>query len=121
MRSFTGADKRRFKMKNCFTETISYLDQKYDLPQVWGKWTWDDLESFVKHQNKFLARKDHIGFFSSFCDQVKRAKKDDVVLWDRGVGVCINPFFYWTYDHIQKAVVTRRIENDAILMRLNHE
>ena len=50
-------------MKNCFTETISYLDQKYDLPQVWGKWTWNDLEAFVKHQNKFLARKDHIGFF----------------------------------------------------------
>ena len=42
-------------MKNCFTETISYLDQKYDLPQVWGKWTWNDLEAFVKHQNKMMS------------------------------------------------------------------
>nr|BAR33987.1 hypothetical protein [uncultured Mediterranean phage uvMED] len=108
-------------MKNCFTETISYLDHKYDLPQVWGKWTWSDLEAFVKHQNKFLARKDHIGFFDSFCQRVKHAQADDVILWDRGVGVCINQFFYWTYDHIEKGVVTRRIENNAILMRLNHE
>ncbi len=108
-------------MKNCFTETIAYLNKKYTLPVGWGKWKTLDKEVFVKHQNKFLVRKDHINFFDSFCQRVKSAKADDVILWDRGVGVCINQFFYWTYDHDKKSVVTRKIENDAILMRLNYE
>jgi hypothetical protein len=118
---FIGGVKKRFDMRNCFTETISYLDQKFDLPQVWGKWTWSDLETFVKHQSKFLARKDHYAFFASFCKPVKNAQADDVLLWDRGVGVCINQFFYWTYDHTEAAVVTRKIERDATIMRLNNE
>lgn len=107
--------------KNCFTETIAYLNAKYALPVGWGKWQTLDREVFVKHQNKFLVRKDHINFFASFCQRVKSAKTDDVILWDRGVGVCINQFFYWTYDHEVQAVVTRKIENNAILMRLNYE
>ena len=107
-------------MKNCFTEAIAYLDQKYDLPDVWGKWTWRDIEKFVKHQNKFLARKDHINFFASFCKRVTSAKLDDVVLWQSGVGICINKFFYWTYDHEEEAVITKKIDKECIIMRLNN-
>tara|TARA_B100000768_G_scaffold172980_1_gene181770 strand:+ start:8164 stop:8490 length:327 start_codon:yes stop_codon:yes gene_type:complete len=108
-------------MKNCFTEAIAHLNQNYKLPAGWKKWNTLDREVFVKNQNKFLARKDHINFFKSFCDEVKSAKADDVVLWDSGVGICINRFFYWTYDHSQQKVVTRKLDREHILMRLTYE
>jgi|TARA_R110000822_G_scaffold198101_1_gene336192 hypothetical protein len=107
--------------KNCFTETVSYLNKSYPLPMYFDKWRILDREVFVKHQNKFLARKLHIAFFNSFCEKVSSAKLDDVVLWKSGVGVCINKFFYWTYDHEMQAVVTRKIEKDFIIMRLKGE
>ena len=108
-------------MKNCFTETIAYLNKSYLLPKYFDKWRILDREVFVKNQNKFLARKLHIAFFDSFCEKVNSAEMDDVVLWESGVGVCINKFFYWTYDHEVAAVVTRKIEKDFIIMRLKGE
>ena len=107
-------------MQNCFTITYKYLSQKYDLPKSWRNWKEADMKTFVIEQKRFLARKEHFAFFKSFCKPVKKAKKDDVVLWDRGVGVCINKFAYWTYDHEVKAVITKKINKDCLLMRINH-
>ena len=107
-------------MKNCFTEAIVYLNKKYDLPEGWGGWKTLDRDVFVKNQNKFLARQDHVRFFASFCNKVTSAKTDDVVLWKSGVGICINQFCYWTFDHEESAVVTRKIDKDCTIMRLNN-
>jgi len=115
-----GQAKDSLIMKNCFTETIAYLNKDYDLPEGWGKWKTLDREVFVKNQNKFLARGDHINFFASFCNKVTSAKFDDVVLWKSGVGVCINKFFYWTYDHELAEVVTRKIDKDCTIMRIKN-
>jgi len=108
-------------MKNCFTEAVAYLNKNYDLPEGWGKWKTLDRDVFVKHQNKILARKDHYNFFASFCKQVDSAETDDIVLWDHGVGVCINRFCYWTFDHTVQAVVTRKLDSGCTLMRLKNE
>ena len=115
-----GASKDGLIMKNCFTTTYKYLSQKYVLPTSWRNWNEADMDSFVIEQKRFLARRDHLKFFKSFCHRVKVGQKDDVVLWDRGVGVCINKFAYWTYDHEVKAVITKKINKDCLLMRINH-
>ena len=108
-------------MKNCFTETIAHLNKSYSLPKYFGKLRILDREVYVKNQRKFLVAGLHFSFFESFCKKVSRAQLDDVVLWANGIGVCINQFFYWTYDHELQTVVTRKIEKDFIIMRLNNE
>jgi hypothetical protein len=98
---------------NCFTEAIKYLDERHDLPQRWGKYELDvrDMDYYVLHQRGFLARRDHYGFFGSFCDTVKNAQKGDVILTDECVGIAINRYAYWVMnehnEHIEHSIMTK--------------
>lgn len=107
-------------MNNCFTATYNYLNLRYTLPQQWNGWTVKDMDKFVKDEKKFLGRKDHIAFFRSFCEKVKTAKKDDIVLTRKSVGVAINRFTYWVYNEDLDRVVHKKLNNDCLIMRVNN-
>lgn len=109
-------------MKNCFTVAIKYLNNKYNLPSGWGDYSLNinDLDLYVKDQKKFLARKDHIGFFKSFCDVVKTAKKDDIVLTRESVGIAINRFAYWVYNEDEKRVEHKMLDRKCLILRVNN-
>jgi hypothetical protein len=115
---FTGVD--NLKMNNCFTTAYKYLNLHYTLPQSWKGWTVKDMETFVKDEKKFLGRKDHIGFFRSFCSKVKEAKKDDIVLTRTSVGVAINRFTYWVYNEDLERVEHKMLDNNCLIMRINN-
>lgn len=107
-------------MDNCFTTTFKYLNLRYALPQSWKGWTIKDMETFVKDEKKFLGRKDHIAFFRSFCEKVKTAKKDDIVLTRKSVGVAINRFTYWVYNEDLGRVEHLNLDKDCLIMRINN-
>jgi len=106
-------------LTNCFTVAIYHLNTRFKLPKGWGKYTLDvnNMDYFVKYQRRFLAKKQHIGFFNSFCTQVKKAKKDDVVLTSTTVGVAINRFAYWVWSEDLGCVVHKNINKDCLIMR----
>ena len=106
-------------MNNCFTTAYNYLNLRYSLPKSWKGWTVQDMDTFVKDEKKFLGRKDHIGFFRSFCDKVKDAKKDDIVLTKTSVGVAINQFTYWVYNEDLERVEHKKLDKDCLIMRIN--
>jgi len=82
---------------NCLTYSYSVLEQRgYNLPKEWRGYTKDDFEWIANNASKLLARKTHISFFSSFCDEVSEAKKNDIILTDTSVGVAVNKYKYIT-------------------------
>jgi hypothetical protein len=99
---------------------FKYLSARYNLPESWNGWTVDDMDSFVEDEKKFLARKDHIAFFRSFCSRVKEAKKDDIVLTRKSVGVAINQFAYWVYNEDLNRVVHKKLDKSCLIMRINN-
>lgn len=105
---------------NCFTTAYKYLNLRYTLPQEWDGWTVEDMNVFVKDEKKFLVRKDHIAFFRSFCYKVKTAKKDDLVLNRKSVGVAINQFTYWVYSEDLDRIVHSKLDKDCLIMRINN-
>jgi hypothetical protein len=107
-------------INNCFTTAYKYLNLRYTLPQSWHEWTIEDMNKFVKDEKKFLGRKDHIAFFRSFCSKVKEAKKDDIVLTRKSVGVAINQFTYWVYNEDLERTVHKKLGNDCLIMRINN-
>lgn len=109
-------------MRNCFTVTIHHLNLFFDLPSGWKNYKLDvkDMDLYVKEQRRFLARKDHIGFFESFCDKVGKAQKNDVVLTKTSVGVAINRFAYWVYNEDSGHIEHKLIDNDCLIMRVNN-
>ncbi len=106
-------------MQNCFTITYKYLSQKYDLPKSWRNWKEADMKTFVIEQKRFLARKEHFAFFKSFCKPVKKAKKDDIVLTRKSVGVAINQFTYWVWSEDLNQIIHLKLDKDCLLMRIN--
>jgi len=116
----TGADKN--KMINCFTVAINYLNVRYSLPSGWNDYTLDvnNMDLYVKNEKRFLAKKEHIGFFRSFCDKVKTAQKDDIVLTKTSVGVAINRFTYWVYNEDLERVEHKMLDNNCLIMRINN-
>lgn len=107
-------------MINCFVAVYKHLDKLYGLPHKWHGYTVDDMDLFVKDQKKFLARRDHIAFFRSFCERVKSAKKDDIVLTKGSVGCAINRFTYWVYSEDTKGIIHKKIDKDCLIMRFKH-
>lgn len=107
-------------MNNCFTTVYKYLSEKYKLPTKWNGYTDKDMDLFVKKEKRFLANKDHIKFFMSFCNRVKEAKKDDIVLTKKSVGCAINKFFYWVYNEDLKRIEHKKLDNDCLIMRINN-
>ncbi len=109
-------------MTNCFTVVINYLNLRFVLPSGWGEYTLDinNMDLFVKNQTKFLAKKQHIGFFKSFCNRVKTAKKDDIVLTRTSVGVAINQFTYWVYNEDLQRVEHKQLNKECLIMRVDH-
>ena len=109
-------------MNNCFTIAIKYLNVGFTLPKGWKGYNLnvDDMDMFVENEKKFLARKDHIGFFRSFCSRVSEARKDDIVLNKKSIGVAINRFTYWVYDEDTKRVVHSKLDKDCLIMRINN-
>jgi hypothetical protein len=109
-------------MINCFTVVINYLNGRIVLPGGWGDYTLDinNMDLFVKNQTKFLAKKQHIGFFKSFCNRVKTAKKDDIVLTRTSVGVAINQFTYWVWSEDSNSIVHKKLNKDCLIMRVKN-
>ncbi len=109
-------------LTNCFTVAIYHLNTRFKLPKSWGKYTLDinNMDYFVKYQRRFLAKKQHIDFFDSFCTQVKKAKKDDVVLTPTSVGVAINRFTYWVWSEDLGRVVHKQLNKECLIMRVDH-
>lgn len=106
-------------MNNCFTTVYNYLNLRYILPKEWNGYTNKDMDLFVKDEKRFLAKREHIGFFRSFCDKVKDAKKDDIVLTKTSVGVAINQFTYWVYNEDLERVEHKKLDKDCLIMRIN--
>lgn len=107
-------------MRNCFTVVYKYLSVKYSLPTEWNGYTQANMDDFVKDQKRFLARKDHIAFFKSFCSLTKTAKKDDIVLTRSGCGVAINQFMYWIWNEDRDQVVHKKLNEKCLIMRINN-
>ena len=107
-------------MNNCFTTVYNYLNLRYSMPKEWNGYTQEDMELFVKDEKKFLGRKDHIAFFRSFCSKVKDAKKDDIVLTRKSVGVAINQFTYWVYNEDMERTVHKKLDKGCLIMRINN-
>ena len=109
-------------MRNCFTEVITYLNNKYNLPQGWKDYKLDvnNMDLYVEQEKKFLARKDHIGFFKSFCNLVKIAKKDDIVLTKTSVGCAINEFAYWVYNEDLNQIEHKLLDKSCLVLRINN-
>jgi len=109
-------------MTNCFTVVINYLNVRYALPNGWGNYTLNvnNMDLYVKNEKRFLAKREHIGFFRSFCRVVKDAKKDDIVLTRTSVGVAINRFTYWVYNEDLERVEHKKLDKDCLIMRLNN-
>jgi len=107
-------------MNNCFTTVYKYLNLRYVIPKEWNGYTTENLDLFVKNEKRFLAKKEHIGFFRSFCSKVKDAKKDDIVLTKTSVGVAINRFTYWVYNEDLERVEHKTLNKDCLIMRINN-
>ena len=109
-------------MTNCFTVVIQYLSVRYPLPKGWKdyKLNVNNMDEFVKDEKRFLAKRQHIGFFKSFCKKVKTAKKDDIVLTKTSVGCAINQFTYWVYNEELSRVVHKQLDNDCLIMRVHN-
>lgn len=107
---------------NCFTVVIQYLSVRYPLPKIWKDYVINvnNLDEYVKNEKRFLAKREHIGFFKSFCKKVKTAKKDDIVLTKTSVGVAINKFTYWVYNHDLERIEHNKLDKDCIIMRLSN-
>ncbi len=109
-------------MTNCFTVVIKYLNVRYALPNCWGNYTLDvdNMDLYVKDEKRFLAKRQHIGFFRSFCSKVKDAKKDDIVLTRTSVGIAINRFTYWVYNEDLGRVEHKQLNKDCLIMRIQN-
>jgi hypothetical protein len=112
-------------MTNCFTVVINYLSIRFVLPNGWNQYTLDisDMDLYVKNEKRFLAKKEHIGFFKSFCTHIKDKNdivKDDIVLTRKSVGVCINQFTYWVYNEDLGRVVHKQLDKGCLIMRVNN-
>ena len=109
-------------MVNCFTVVIKYLNVRYALPNGWGDYTLDvdNMDLYVKDEKRFLAKRQHIGFFRSFCRVVKDAKKYYIVLTRKSVGVAINRFTYWVYNEDLERVEHKTLNKDCLIMRINN-
>lgn len=109
-------------LHNCFTVVIQYMNVRYVLPKGWKDYILDtsNLDYYVKNEKRFLAKREHIGFFKSFCKKVNTAKKDDVVLTRTSVGVAINRFTYWVYNEDLERIEHNKLDKDCIIMRLGN-
>lgn len=109
-------------MTNCFTVTIEYLNVRFTLPKGWNGYNLnvDDMDMFVKNEKRFLAKREHIGFFRSFCSKVIEAKKDDIVLTRTSVGVAINRFTYWVYNEDLGRIEHLKLDDKCLIMRINN-
>ena len=105
---------------NCFTTVYNYLNLRYSMPKEWNGYTDKDMDLFVKDEKKFLAKKEHIGFFKSFCTLSKTAKKDDIVLTRKSVGVAINQFTYWVYNEDLDRVEHKKLDKNCLIMRIQN-
>ncbi len=105
-------------MRNCFTVAYNYLNVKYGLPTEWEGYTPADMDLFVEKQGMFLAKKQHIKFFKSFCDRVKSARKDDIILTKTSVGVAINRFSYWVWVEKVDKIEHEILDKDCLIMRI---
>lgn len=109
-------------MTNCFTVVIQYLNLRYKLPQGWKDYTLDlnNMDLYVKEEKRFLAKREHVGFFRSFCTKVKEAKKDDIVLTRTECGVAINRFAYWVWSEDKQHVIHKKMNKDCLILRVDH-
>lgn len=105
-------------MRNCFTVVYNYLNVKYGLPTEWEGMDNSNMDLFVKDQKRFLAKRQHIKFFRSFCDRVKSARKDDIILTKTGVGVAINRFSYWVWVEKTDKIEHEILDKDCLIMRI---
>lgn len=109
-------------MINCFTEAIKYLDKHKNIPKRWGKYELDvsNMDYYVLHQREFLARRDHYGYFGSFCNTVEKAQKGDVILTDECVGIAINQFVYWVMNEHNEKIETSIMTKSCTVMRIRN-
>jgi hypothetical protein len=101
---------------------IQYLNLRYKLPQGWKDYTLDlnNMDLYVKEEKRFLAKREHVGFFRSFCTKVKEAKKDDIVLTRTECGVAINRFAYWVWSEDKQHVIHKKMNKDCLILRVDH-
>lgn len=109
-------------MRNCFTVVIKHLNLYFQLPDGWKGYNLDvnNMDQYVVDQKRFLARRDHIGFFESFCHKVGRAERNDIVLTKTSVGVAINRFAYWVYNEDLGHIENKMLDKDCLIMRVNN-
>jgi len=109
-------------MINCFTVVIKYLNVRYVLPKGWKGYTLDvdNMDQFVTDEKRFLAKKEHVGFFRSFCTKVKEAKKDDIVLTKTSCGVAINRFTFWTWSEDHQRITHSMMDDNCLILRIRN-
>ena len=107
-------------MENCFTKVYKHLSKIYNIPKEWNGYTDKDMKLFCDNEKKFLAKKDHIKFFRSFCNKVDNAQKDDIVLTRTSVGCAVNRFIYWVWSEDRHTIVLKKLDKDCLIMRINN-
>jgi len=89
---------------NCFNFTFKYLkEQGLNIPNEWNGMQYDtEFKKIEDNPKKYLRKKLHIDFFSSFTKKVENAQKRDIILHNNGVGVAINNIQFMTINHLSK-------------------
>ena len=57
-------------------------------------YTTESLKPYVKDYKFFLKHKYHYDYFEQFCEYVKEAQENDIIIDKDGVGIAINKYKY---------------------------
>lgn len=83
---------------NCFSYSYERLKAVYGdrIPSKWRCYDESSFEHFSLNASKYLAKKVHLSYFSSFCYSVPFAEENDIILNKSGIGIAINQYKYMT-------------------------
>jgi len=104
---------------NCFHFTYEYLiKQGLKVPNTWNGMDYKtEFKKIEDNPKKYLKKKQHLEFFSSFSKKVDKAQKNDIILHSRGVGVALNHFLFMTFNHSNKIKISK-IKDECEIRRV---
>lgn len=106
-------------MINCFTYTYKTLARKgYTMPNEFEGYTMREPRRIISDYETLLEEEAHKRYFDSFCTEVEKAKENDVVIHNDGVGIAVNEMMYVTILYKPLRRVLQVIKPDMTIYRL---